>query len=121
MERLDGAARCDVGASRFGSFDEYVAFNGIDWSGDTFSAQIRQLPDSPGLLATISLGTPVYTGGATRFFMYLSKSGMLALPGANEPGENVVLHWDLIRTWNSNIRATVALYGTFTVYGGVTQ
>lgn len=117
--RLDGSARVPLGVRRGDDFTGRLIVNDLDWTGDTFAAQLRVSTNASGdPLATFTVGTPTLSGGNTVVEFTLSDTVTAATPG-NDPNEDAVFYYDLTRT-SGGITSTI-IFGEFTVYGGVTH
>jgi hypothetical protein len=126
-------------------FDESRLFVNFDGTGQTFAAEVRQLPDNPGAAMatiTVTIGAVTTTtwgallaGGTistipeiygpdqvvktTIFTLSLAQAGIDALPASPEIGKNLLLYWDLKRMTGGPKRLVLA--GEVTVVGVVTD
>lgn len=103
-------------------FRQRIVFKNVDWSGDTFVAQIRHLPDSGGSpLAEFAIDGPTFALSDTSLTLSLDRAdGVIgALPAAPETGQNAVFYWDLIRISDGVARTLFA--GPFTVAPGTSR
>ena len=117
-----GAAFRQLTMFRNEDFDQALVFKDVDFTADTFAAQIRHLPDSGGAaLATLSIDGPDLVGDDTVITLSLDLvSGVVGgLPAAPETGQNAVFYWDLQRTSGGRTRTLFA--GPVVVIPGSTQ
>jgi hypothetical protein len=116
-----GAAYLPLRVFRNEDFDQEIVFKEEDFSGDTFAAQIRHLPDSGGApLADFTLTGPTFALGDTSLTLSLDLvGGTLDLPAAPEIGQQATFYWDLTRTSGGRTRTLFA--GPFIVIPGSTQ
>lgn len=117
-----GAAFRQLTMFRNEDFDQTIVFKDVDFSEDTFEAQVRHLPDSGGApLASIDITTPVFALGDTSITLSLNLVGgaVGGLPDAPETGQNAVFYWDLRRTSGGRTRTLFA--GPVVVIPGSTQ
>lgn len=117
-----GAAYRQLTMFRNEDFDQTIVFKDVDFSGDTFDAQIRHLPDSGGApLATLAIDGPTFALGDTSITLSLDLvDGVVGhLPAAPETGQNAIFFWDLTRTSAGRTRTLFA--GPVVVIPGSTQ
>lgn len=117
-----GAAFRQLTMFRNEDFDLTMVFKNVDFSSDTFAAQIRHLPDSGGApLATIAIDGPDFALGDTTITLSLSLVGGIVggLPDAPETGQNAVFYWDLRRISGGRRRTLFA--GPVVVIPGSTR
>lgn len=117
-----GAAFLQLTMFRNEDFDQAIVFKQVDFSGDTFAAQVRHLPDSGGApLATFTIDGPTFALGDTTVTLSLDLVGGVVgnLPDAPETGQNAVFYWDLTRTSGGRTRTLFA--GPVVVIPGSTQ
>lgn len=103
-------------------FGETIVFKYVDFSGDSFAAEIRHLPDSGGApLATLAIDGPTFALGDTTIRLLLDRvdGEVGGLPAAPETGQNAVFYWDLQRTSAGRTRTLFA--GPVIVIPGSTQ
>jgi hypothetical protein len=102
----------------------------FDLTGATLDMHIRLLPDTPGAalvdLSPAAAGleglSMVHAAGYSTITIQIDEATMEdedKIPPANEPGEDVVLYYDLHVTPSGGVKA-VYFAGTFTVEPGVT-
>ena len=117
-----GAAFRQLTMFRNEDFDQTIVFKDVDFSADSFAAQIRHLPDSGGApLAAIAIDGPDFALGDTTIVLSLDLvAGVVGgLPAAPETGQNAVFYWDLTRTSGGRTRTLFA--GPVVVIPGSTQ
>ena len=122
MARYDGAVEHTLGVGRNADFFDPVTVEGVDWSDSIFAGAIRLHKDATGLpLATMTITAPTYDSeaGVTSFIRSIPKTTIATLPAASEPGEDMVLWYDMTRT--SSGVTTVLDCGKFIVHGRVTE
>lgn len=103
-------------------FDQTIVFKNVDFSADTFAAQIRHLPDSGGgPLAEMEIAGPTVQSGDTLITLSLDLIGSAVggLPDSPETGQNAVFYWDLTRTSDGRTRTLFA--GPVVVIPGSTR
>ncbi|WP_031317738.1 hypothetical protein [Blastomonas sp. CACIA14H2] len=116
-----GAVYRELTMFRNEDFDQTIVFKDVDFSADTFAAQIRHLPDSGGApLASFEIEGPTFSLGDTSLTLSLDLVGNVVgdLPAAPETGQNAVFYWDLSRTSGGRTRTLFA--GPVTVIPGST-
>ena len=116
-----GAVYRDLTMFRNEDFDQTIVFKDVDFSADTFEAQIRHLPDSGGApLAAFTIDGPDFALGDTTITLSLDLvDGVVGdLPASPETGQNAIFYWDLIRTSGGRTRTLFA--GPVTVIPGST-
>lgn len=117
-----GAAYRELTMFRNEDFDQTIVFKDVDFSADTFAAQVRHLPDSGGApLAAFNIDGPRFVLGDTSLTlsMDLISSVVGNLPAAPETGQNAIFYWDLQRTSSGRTRTLFA--GPVVVIPGSTQ
>lgn len=117
-----GAAYRELTMFRNEDFDQTIVFTNVDFSEDSFAAQIRHLPDSGGApLADFAIDGPTFALGDTSITLSLDLIGGVVgnLPAAPETGQNAVFYWDLTRTSGGRTRTLFA--GPVTVIPGSTN
>ncbi len=120
MNRLDGAAKVDLGGGRFADFSKAVRLRDGDYTGDIFTAEVRLFPNAPGVpLATMAVNAPALAGDDTVMTLAIPKAVMEAMPQGPEADSDAVLYWDMKRTTGGV--TSVLFFGDFTVYAGVTR
>lgn len=125
----------DYLANRWEPFVRTIAFEGYDFTGASFIAQVRAVKDSGGT-ALVDLATvgSVATEGitlvsvtmdgsvpTTNISIRINEATMEGLPEPNPPdGSDVILYWDMQITPSGGTKFR-ALEGAFTVHAGVTH
>jgi hypothetical protein len=117
-----GAAYRQLTVFRTEDFAQMIVFKDVDFSADSFAAQIRHLPDSGGAaLASFTISGPTFALGDTSITLGLGRIGGVVggLPAAPETGQNAVFYWDLQRTSGGSTRTLFA--GPLIVIPGSTR
>jgi hypothetical protein len=117
-----GAVYRELTMFRNEDFDQTIVFKDVDFSSDTFAAQVRHLPDSGGAaLVSFTIDGPTLALGDTSITLSLDRIGGVVggLPAAPETGQNAIFYWDLRRTSGGRTRTLFA--GPVTVIPGSTR
>ena len=130
-------ARGDLFAYRWVPFDETIPFIGIDFTGATFSMEVRAYRDAPGpglitltnstgnsqgiTMAPVTIVNGIPTSSLRIKINESTIEQLLPFPSSGvDPGESLVLAYDLI-VQGSGIGKKRWLEGAFTIVPGATQ
>lgn len=110
---MEQPARVDINADRWVACIRYLSFIGIDFTGATFAAQVRQVPDAGGSplvdLATTTNssaeGVKLFYAGSATIAAHIAAGRLEEIPDAINPatgvdyasGDTVTLSWVRIR------------------------
>lgn len=118
--RYDGAVKLALGIARDDVQRLPFIIEGVDWSANTFEAQVRTRPNALGTaVSTLTISDLAYDAAAneTQFYLNINGADFSSIPDAPS-GHDIKLSWDLKRT--DAVERTTLLFGKFVLHGSTT-